>query len=115
MTRLTLRPVLPPFDLNDGVGELVQVSVERVQEVQERVPAGTSMAVLDLRNVRGADIDAVCELLLRKPGPITQCTQSVTKGHVVTGGGVGGLDDLATFTDRLGCGSLDRPYKWRPR
>lgn len=73
------------------------------------------MAVLDLRDVRGADLDAVCELLLRKPCPITQCTQSVTKGHVITGGRVGGLDDLVTFTDRLGYGSLDRPYKWRPR
>lgn len=115
MTRLTLRPVLPPFDLSDGVGELVQVGVERVQEVQERVPADTSMAVLDLRDVCRSERDAVCELLLRKPCPVTQCTQGVTKGHVVTGGGVGGVDDLVTFTDRLGYGSLDRPYKWRPR
>jgi hypothetical protein len=89
-TRLPIRLL----DLGHRFGELVQIGVESVQEVSERVPADTPMAVLDLRDVCGADLDAVCELLLRKPCPVTQRTQSVTKGHVVTGGVVGGLDDL---------------------
>ncbi len=94
MTPLSLRRAIECLDLGYGVGELVQVDAERAQEVQERVPANASMAVLDLRDIRGADLDTACELLLRKPCPITQCTQSPTKGHVVTGGVVGGLDDL---------------------
>lgn len=93
-TALLLRRAILLLDLGYRVGELVQVGAERTQEVQERVPADTSVAVLDLRDVRGADLDTACELLLRKPSPITQCTQSPTKGQAVTGGVVGGLDDL---------------------
>jgi hypothetical protein len=91
---LLIRRAILLLDLGYRVGELVKVGAEGAQEVQERVPADASVAVLHLRDVRGADLGTACELLLRKPCPITQCAQSPTKGQVVTGGVVGGLDDL---------------------
>jgi hypothetical protein len=110
-TPLLVRRAILLFDFGYGIGKLVQVGAERGQEAQESVPADAAVAMLDLRDERGANLDSVRELHLRQRRPVAQCAQRATEGHVVTGGVVGGLDDLATFTDRLRCGTLDRPDK----
>jgi hypothetical protein len=80
------------LDLRDRIGELVQIGAERGQEAQEGMPADAAVAVLNLGYVRGSDLDTGGELLLRQSCPITQGAQRVTKGDVVPGGVVGGLD-----------------------
>lgn len=66
----------------DRVGELVQVGVEDPQEAKQGMPADAAMAVLDLRDVGGADIDAARQRLLREPGSVAQRPQRSPEDHV---------------------------------
>lgn len=93
----------------DRVGKLAQVGVERTQEAQESVPADAAVAVLDLRDVGGADINAARQLLLREPGSVPQCPQRSTKDHVGVIVWLISAQVHQIFTDGLSCSRLSTP------
>lgn len=64
-----------PLLLLDGVGQLVEVRTERLQEALDSEPLHASPAALDTRDVGGIHPEAASKLLLRDTGLIAQRSQ----------------------------------------
>jgi hypothetical protein len=73
------------LNLGYRVRELVQIGFEGAQEAPEGMPAGATVPVLELGDVRDADAGAGSHLILFQPGLAAQFPQRSAEDAVVLG------------------------------
>jgi hypothetical protein len=92
-TLLSLQRALLLLNLSYRVGELVQVSAERVEETQNRVPTNAATTSLDLGDVGRMNVEPDGNALLRQASAITQDLERSTEQNLI----LSRITHLSTF------------------
>lgn len=73
------------FLLADRLTQLLHIGVGRAEDSHDRVPANSSMTVLDLGQVRHPDLGAGAQLLLSEPCVVAQFSERSSEDAVILG------------------------------